>query len=298
MDWLIATDLDGTLLDDDYPLTEAVRAVDALHDRIVQRDPRSRVHSVLALSKTCAELIPLANRCARAPLILFENGAGWAQKTAAAAVTSAQPSQGGMPPAGRAPRAAEDAPKDYQFERLASIGYAEIRALLTRLRRRPEFDFLGFGDWSAEEVAAHTGLDEPAAQAAKQRAASEPILWQGGPKGLQAFRSELERNGLSLTEGGRFLHVAGPHSKGAALARIEAQVKTPAKPLIKLACGDAGNDLDMLRHADLALVFPNRDGGHILPEGAGVAHAPNAGPESWLAPLASSNLSTREAESP
>ena len=302
MDWLIATDLDGTLLDDGYPLAEAAQAVDALHERIIRRDPQSKVLVVLASSKTCAELIPLADRCASAPLILFENGAGWAQRTA----SHAQPNEGGAPSlrgnhferrSERGRPALELAAgarvglsgsesvscEGYRIERLANGGYADIRALLAQLRRHPGFDFLGFGDWSAAEVAACTGLDEPAAQAAKQRTASEPILWQGGERALQAFNSELERNGLSLTQGGRFQHVAGPHSKGAALAQIEAQFESPGRPLFKLACGDAANDLDMLRRADLALVFPSRDGGYILPQGAGVAHAPSAGPESWLA---------------
>lgn len=264
MDWLVATDLDGTLLDDGYPLAEAARAVDLLHQRITERDPQSTAHFVLASSKTCAELIPLARRCASPPLVLFENGAGWARQSVP---TSDPPACG----------------DGYRIERLTNISYADIRALLTRLRRHPGFDFLGFGDWAAAEVAARTGLDEPAARAAKRREASEPILWQGGEGALRAFRSELERSGLSLTQGGRFLHVAGRCSKGAALAQIQAQFETPGRPLFKLACGDAGNDLDMLRRADLALVFPNRDGGYILPEGAGVTHAPRAGPENWLA---------------
>ncbi len=263
MDWLIATDLDGTLLDDGYPVAEAARALDALCDFLAQQDPQATLRTVLASSKTCAELIPLANRCASAPLIVFENGAGWAHP----------------PPMGEGPPAHCGG---FQAECLATIGYAEIRARLTRLRHRG-FDFRGFGDWSAAEVAARTGLQEPDAHAAKQRTASEPILWQGTGEALLAFTSELERNGLSLTQGGRFMHVAEPHSKGAALARIEAQCSTPGGPLFKLACGDAANDLDMLRRADLALVFPNRDGSYIMAEGAGVAHAPSAGPETWLA---------------
>ena len=265
MDWLIATDLDGTLLDDGYPLAEAARALDGLHDFLARQDPQARLHTVLASSKTCAELVPLANRCASAPLIVFENGAGWARRSPAWQAS----------PAGCS---------GYQAEMLATLSYAEIRARLTRLRRPGKgFDFRGFGDWSAAEVAARTGLAEPDAQAAKQRAASEPIVWQGTPQALQAFTSELERNGLCLTQGGRFMHVAEPHSKGATLARIEAQHSAPGRPLLKVACGDAGNDLDMLRRADLALVFPNRDGGYILAQGAGVIHAPSAGPETWLA---------------
>ena len=303
MDWLIATDLDGTLLDDGYPLAEAARAVDAVHQRIAQLDPQSAVRVVLASSKTCAELIPLADRCASAPLILFENGAGWAQRTSAfpravhraeerrfAPPRAGRPqAEGSTPNAGRlegilpSSRTTKDPVEGYRIERLASMDYKEIRALLNQLRRSPGFDFQGFGDWSATDVAARTGLDEPNAKAAKQREASEPILWQGDERALQAFNSELKRSGLSLTQGGRFQHVAGPHSKGAALAQIEAQLQTPSRPLFKLACGDADNDLDMLRRADLSLVFPSRDGGYILPEGAGVAHAPSAGPKCWLA---------------
>lgn len=279
MDWLVATDLDGTLLDDGYPLAEAAQAVDALHQRIVQLDPQSTVRIVLASSKTCAELIPLADRCASAPLILFENGAGWAQRITLCSRSEGITNQRFAPSF----RTTEDPRESYRTERLASIGYEEIRALLTQLRHRRGFDFQGFGDWSTDEVAARTGLDEPAARAAKQRTASEPILWQGSERALRAFNSELKRSGLSLTQGGRFQHVAEPHSKGAALAQIEAQFETPGRSLIKLACGDADNDLDMLRRADLALVFPSRDGGHILPQGAGVAHVPSAGPECWLA---------------
>lgn len=65
----------------------------------------------------------------------------------------------------------------YRIERLASIGYDEIGALLTKLRRCSDFHFQGFGDWPAAEVAARTGLDESTAQVAKQRTAPQPVPW-------------------------------------------------------------------------------------------------------------------------
>ena len=48
-----------------------------------------------------------------------------------------------------------------------------------------------------------------------------------------------------------------------------------------LACGDAPNDVDMMRAADRALVFPGSNGSYVLPQGPTVTHAPGAGPDVW-----------------
>ena len=269
MHWLIATDLDGTLLDDDYPVAAAAAAIDGLFGLPAVARGAVTLQVALATSKSLAECVRLAQRCARRPIIAFENGAGLAWPTATG--------KGGSAPGEGAYECA-----------LAGMDYARIRRHLRRLRSIPDYRFRGFGDMSAAEVAERTGLDAQSAAAAMRRKASEPLVWEGSPAALRSFAGELDGLGLGLQLGGRFHHVTGRSSKADALAAIRCRVAGRRRGAITaLACGDAPNDVDMMRAADRALVFPGSNGGYVLPEGPKVTHAPGAGPDVWSRCVAS-----------
>ena len=268
MHWLVATDLDGTLLDDGYPIEAAAEAIDALFALPAISDCALGLHVVLATSKTLAEGIELATRCTGNPILAFENGAGLAWRT------------------GTCPRRGTGHLKGYEFES-AGMEYAELRRRLLSLRANPAYEFRGFGDMTAAEVARRTGLDAESAAAARERMASEPLIWQGTAAALPAFKADLDDLGLNLNLGGRFHHVTGRRKKAGAVAAIrQALAPGPKGGVTTLACGDAPNDTEMLRAADLALVFPGPDGGYVLPEDASVSHAPMAGPDTWLTGVA------------
>ena len=264
MHWLIATDLDGTLLDDGYPIEAAAAAIDSLSGLPPVSDGTVTLQVVLATSKTLAEGIPLASQCESQPILGFENGAGLAWPTAACARRGTHRQDG------------------YEIE-CTGTDYRGIRKTLLRLRVKPEYRFRGFGDMSPVEVAQRTGLDEDAATAAMQRMASEPLIWQGTASALRSFERDLDDLGLNLNLGGRFHHVTGCHDKAGAVAAIRQRLAHGQRgAIVTLACGDAPNDMEMLRAADFALVFPDGHGGYVLPEDATVSHAPGPGPEAWL----------------
>ena len=264
MHWLIATDLDGTLLDDGYPLEAAAAAIDELSGLSPASGTTVRLRVVLATSKTLAEGIRLVDLCVSQPILAFENGAGVAWRTGACSRRGSCRRDG------------------YEIE-CTGTDYGRIRGHLLRLREKTEYRFRGFGDMSPAELADRTGLDADSAAAAMQRMASEPLLWQGAPSALPSFEKDLNDLGLNLELGGRFHHATGRRNKAGAVAAI-LQHLAPCRhgTLTTLACGDAPYDVEMMHAADFALVFPGRDGGYALPADATVFHAPGAGPAAWL----------------
>ena len=256
---LVATDLDGTLLDTTYPKLEAALAIDS----VAQAYPGVCV--VLASSKTLPEMIDIAKLCESDPLLLFENGAGFAWRETRLCGSGSRQYAG------------------FEVE-CTGVDYAQIREVLLALRRSASYQFRGFGDMTVAEVAERTGLDTRSAADARDRLATEPIEWLGDASSLEQFRADLASWGLGLERGGQFHHVASHMNKQRALRRLVKQIRyQTGDRVITLACGDAPNDLDMLQQADRALVFPQSEGGYLLPEGEGVWHAPKAGPATWLA---------------
>ena len=256
--WLIATDLDGTLLDDSYPHAAAAAAIDE-----IQADGAGPCVA-LASSKTLAEMTELAQLVRTGVFIIFENGSGVAW-----------------------PRSMLDKAGDLRhgkYEVVSFAGdYASICRTLSRLRD-DGFAFRGFADMDAAEVAQATGLSEQQAALARQRLASEPIAWLGSEPELERFKRALGRAGLSVVRGGRFLHVSRGGSKAMAVEYLCQQLTRVygSAPRV-LACGDAPNDLEMIDAADMGLVFPGRSGGYLKPLSQCIAHATKPGPESWLA---------------
>ena len=260
--WLVATDLDGTLLDAEYDHAQAAAAVDTLSDA-------ANAQVVLASSKTVAEMVDLADRCESNPLLLFENGTGLAWRT------SQLPLQGGQSYLG------------YQVDSVATArDYQSLRDQLQIWRHAHGFGFRGFGDLSSGEIAELTGLSSGGADLARRRLYTEPLIWDDSEEQLLTFTTLLEQNGLRLLAGGRFLHVMPQTDKADGLARLSQMLtKAHGRAQGLVACGDAPNDLSMLQSADLAVVFPDPEGGYLLPESAAVRHACMAGPTAWLSCL-------------
>lgn len=213
---------------------------------VLRRLARIGAGVVLASSKTAAEIAPL-----RAAIgfedwpAIVENGGG--------VLAPGQP--------------ADDA-----------VGtYPEIRARIARLPA----GFRGFGDMTAEEIAAATGLSPAAAAQARARQFSEPGLWTGPQSELEAFLAAVSAAGLTAQRGGRFLTL----SLGGTKAERVAEILRRYGPRHSIALGDAPNDLGMLQQAEFGVIVRNDHSPPLPPlpgEDSGrIRRTGNPGPQGW-----------------
>ncbi|MGB0723214.1 MAG: HAD-IIB family hydrolase [Gammaproteobacteria bacterium] len=237
--WLVFTDLDGTLLDHyDYGYAAAKPVMERLEAWGIP------VH--LASSKTFAEGIAYYREWGvRRPMIV-ENGA-------AVAVPAEECS-------------ADWGPEAADGYRVRPMGpdYASLRAALTELRARDGLDVQGFGDWTAADVARHTGLDEDAAERARQRAGTEPVIWSDSDAALERFGADLQARGLRIVRGGRFHHIMGQTDKASGVNAVVAlYARQWDEPIRTLCLGDSENDRAMLESANCTIVVRRTDGVHL-----------------------------------
>jgi mannosyl-3-phosphoglycerate phosphatase len=258
---VVYTDLDGTLLDHDSYSCEAARpALVELQDLHVPVVP--------VTSKTLGEVQHLlARRLHMRSPVIAENGGVIAL------------------PNGYFPVLHGYQPAQNYVVRQTAPSYEFITTVLGNIRQQHGFVFHGFNDMSNEEVAMLTGLSVEEAVRAKWRRCSEPLLWQDSATRLDEFRHLTETEGLSLTQGGRFLHVMGDIDKGAAIREMNKLFYRFGLPDIStLALGDSPNDLPMLQAADIAVVIRRKDGNYLQMdnfEPAVITEQP--GPEGWNA---------------
>jgi mannosyl-3-phosphoglycerate phosphatase len=242
--WLIFTDLDGTLLDhDSYDHSPALPALNRLREL--------RIPVIPVSSKTLAELKHIRR------LLKFK-GPAVAENGAVIAYPGEEP-------------------------QIAPPGYYLLRDFLVDLRANPEFDTLGFGDMSLEEVMSTTSLPREDAKRAVKRLASEPFLWRGDQESLPAFRMQVEKAGLRLLAGGRFMHLLGDTDKGMAVKLVVKHLRSHGSTIDRtIALGDSDNDRDMLLAVDVPVIVRKADGSHLtLAERPDAIITEQAGPAGW-----------------
>lgn len=246
---LIFSDLDGCLLNkNDYSFQSAVPTL----DRIRQR----QIPLILASSKTEAEMRVLADemQLRDAPLIC-ENGGTiiWSR--------SRPPVEGNT----------------------TVLGASRDSILRTLAGLKTEFRFTSFQDLQVQGVMEKTGLPRDRALAALNRSSTEPLVWEDEESRIDAFRSALEAQSLTLTRGGRFWHVAGQTDKGYALQQVVNQLASSAhRKLTTIAIGDSPIDQHMLDVADYPIAIPWPDGVvHVTLTGKNGRIAPEAGALGW-----------------
>lgn len=221
---LVFTDVDGCLLNkSDYDYTAALPAVKRLQ--------KLNIPIILSSSKTASELTLLAEELdlCRAPLSC-ENGGqilwnGHADTT----------------------------------DSVFGMHRTEILEILDELKHR--FRFRSFADLGLKGVMAATDLPADKAGRAMERASTEPLLWDDSPECITEFQLALSSEGLTLTQGGRFWHVAGSATKGNALSVIAQQYsRHQGQPFWTVAIGDSPIDQSMLDVADVPIGIPAPDG--------------------------------------
>ncbi|MCG8486965.1 MAG: HAD-IIB family hydrolase [Candidatus Thiodiazotropha sp.] len=242
--WLVFTDLDGTLLDHhSYDFSPALPALQLLR--------KKRIPVIPVSSKTHAELnVHKAQLELDGPMVA-ENGA-------VIIYPNEEP-------------------------QVAPPGYLMMRDFLVESRTNPEFDFIGFGDMSNEQVMEETGLNRESAQLARQRLASEPLLWHGDQESLRRFQRKAETAGMRLLQGGRFLHLLSDTDKGRAVIHIVKHLRSRGKLINRtIALGDSDNDRAMLLAADIPIIVRKHDGSHMtLPERPDTKVTEEPGPAGW-----------------
>lgn len=240
---VVFSDIDGTLIDHDtYSYAAAQECLAVLR--------RHDIPLILASSKTSAEIIPLRRELgfAGSPAIC-ENGAGLID--------------GGS---------GDGAPDG---------DYCRLRILLDGVPKQLRRQFRGFGDMTTEQVVQATGLSPDAAARARRREFSEPGLWSGSAEDKAAFLEYLRGEGVSATQGGRFLTLSFGATKADRMAEIMARLGAT----VSIALGDAPNDVEMISAADYGVIVANPSHAPLpaLPgeKDGRIIRTKKPGPEGW-----------------
>jgi mannosyl-3-phosphoglycerate phosphatase len=251
---IVATDLDGTLLDHyTYDWQPAARAIELLKQKCIPL--------VINTSKTADEVVLLQRELDIEDPFIVENGS--------AVYIHCRDERFDLP---------GDVYDDGSHRIKILGGQREsIVATLTSLKRDRGWRFDMFSDFDSDELAALTGLSSGNALLALQRHYSEPLIWRDSQDRYSDFCDAVRQRGLSLLRGGRFVHVLGQTGKGAALRWLADHYRAAGTTLL-IALGDSANDIDMLRVADYPVLvkspshdFPAIDGNVIRTEETGPA---------------------------
>jgi len=253
---IIYTDLDGTLLHPGtYSLDEARPALEVMR--------RRDIPLILCSSKTKAEIEVYRRRLANSHPFITENGGGV------------------FIPQGYFPSVVDGKIQDsYRFICFGTP-YQELRNALTDLRERLSIKVRGFGDMSAKEIAALSGLSEPEAALAKMRDFDEPFLFEGSGAPAEVFLQAIEARGYRWTRGA-FYHITGENDKGRAATFLNGLYEKKYGPIRTIGIGDSLNDLPLLRAVDQPVLVQKENGtyeeGISLPN---LIRADGIGPQGW-----------------
>ncbi|MFT7682063.1 MAG: D-glycerate 3-kinase [Moritella dasanensis] len=275
----IFTDLDGTLLDhDDYSFTPALSTLAELKNAAIPVIPNT--------SKTYAELLELRHKLNLNGPFIVENGAA----------IYIPVNYFSHQPIGTIQQ------DGYWVKSLVQSRAHWLSLLQTVPAQQAEL-FTGMSMMTLNDIINATGLDEASAVLASQRQYGEPLLWQGNAAQKQVFIQQLKKQGATILEGGRFLHVCGDCNKGKAMDWLMQQFKlfnlqqTP----YSIALGDGNNDIAMLEAAQYAAIILSPV--HTLPKlkrKQGLTISKHTGPTGWaevlstlLPKLLSERLPTR-----
>ncbi len=253
--YLIFTDLDGTLLDEETYRFDAARpALKLLEER--------NIPVILCSSKTRLELEHYRRLLKNHhPFVAENGGAVFVPKGYFA-----------FPASGRI----RDGYEVLEF----GLSYEILARALERCRKETGVSVTGFHELCTEEVARLTGLPLQEAHWALIREYDEPFLVHE-ENDRPVVEQWVRREGLHITGGGRFSHLTGNHDKGQAVRTLLNLFRREGD-WRAVALGDGLNDLPMLEAVDIPILVQHPDGTHDPDvRGPKILRVDDIGPVGW-----------------
>lgn len=254
---LIITDLDSSLLNEDYTYEEAKPVIKSLLEK--------KIPLILNSSKTIGELVSLSTELGLTSPIIAENGGIIAfNKNNSFGVES------------------ELSYKNYSLIHSGTTRDTVLECV-HKVREEYNLKFKGFYDYSAEELSELTNLTLKGAIEAKERHVTEPILWHDTEDNFDTFVKTLYKNNIKVMRGGRFYHLMGQVDKANGVDMLKSIYKKydPESDWVVSCIGDSENDLAMLNIADYPIVIPNKGTIRITPSPSTTRYASKNASAGW-----------------
>lgn len=236
---IVFSDLDGTLLDENYSFAAAQPAL--------RKITESDIPLILCSSKTRKEIEHYRGNMGNRHPFISENGGGIFIP------------DGYFPDESVLERFSPGPEPGYRVIRLGTP-YHELRKALGELRAEG-FSLTGFGDLTTAELAKETGLSTREALLCKERDFDEPFLFKGSEEEKAKLFRAIRDRGLFTTQG-VYLHLLGNNDKGKAVKILCEIFRARYGSIKTVALGDSPNDLPMLASVDLPLAVQRPDGRH------------------------------------
>lgn len=258
---VLFTDLDGTLLDErSYSYDAARPAVDMIRKRHVLLVP--------CTSKTCAEVWPLQDEMGIHHPFIVENGGAFYLPSRMFGMSILHRSES----------------NDW-FRVGLGVPYIRLTDFLRRIRDDLGISTIGFNDLSSEEIVVNCGLSLVQATRAKMREYDEPFLLATlRPGAYDTLLCEAEKEGFTISRGGRFYHLSGGCDKGKAVRLVAQLARWWFGEICTVGIGDSPNDIPMLKSVHFPVIVRRPDGTHapdLVKEVPNAHLADGIGPVGW-----------------
>ncbi len=230
--WLVVTDLDGTLLDHHtYSFEAARKTLDALEYR--------KIPVVINSSKTTSEIKQLRLSLNNKHPFIVENGSAI------------------MIPNNYFSAPIKNATLQGNFwEIILGRSRDKIIDQLNKLPSSIKNHYRSYHQSTINDIVKMTALSNDEARLSMDRHYTEPLQWLGTPDQREDFLKYIQMQNIHYTEGGRFIHLMGSTHKGSATTWLAKHYQQQYKKNINvIALGDGKNDIDMLKAADIAIVI-------------------------------------------
>jgi mannosyl-3-phosphoglycerate phosphatase len=142
------------------------------------------------------------------------------------------------------------------------IPYWLTRQKLKKIKRETHSEIIGFGELTANQLSAESGLPNHLSRLAKKREYDEPFRILRGSE--EKIVRAAENQGLCCTKGDRYLHLIGNTNKGKAVALLTRLYSEEFREVLTLGVGDSANDLPMLEQVDVPFFVTKELGEHSI----------------------------------
>ena len=161
--------------------------------------------------------------------------------------------------------------------------YAELRKALKEIREETGFKITGFGDMTAEDVAANANLSVEKAKLAKAKEYNESFIFDE-PKEKEAILFEkIREKGFNSTHGGRYYNIHGKNAdKGKAVKILTELFEKEYEEVKTIGVGDSKNDIPMLKAVEQPAIVKNKKGAWLDISLPNLYKARGEGPEGWV----------------